>query len=152
MQAMIFYTLITEITLHNSCILFDRKQSINPAYTQEEGIIQGVNTWSQASLNTMFKAVNHIRSLNKQRLPGSFYPFRKVQLQSEKRLEVWWVALCGRLKFPKKRTCLLWQWEKRQFCICFCFWTTANSLRLYQRKWALDLFHLKGYQNFSHES
>ena len=99
----------------------------------------------------MWEAVYCIPIPDKQRIPGSFHPLQKVQLQIEKRMGAGKVALCRRLKFSKKRACLIWWWEKWQFCKYFvgffvCFNNDHISQIVLREK---EPFLLRSYHNFA---
>lgn len=80
---------------YNFGILFGRRQRINSAHTQRKDIIQ-----RQPPLDLKLEAVKCIHILNKQSL---LHQLRKVQLQTEKRMEMEELALCGTLKFCNGR-------------------------------------------------
>lgn len=135
-----FYIIIMEMTSHNFHILFDRRQSINPAHSEGEDIIQGCD-YLEASV-TEYHVKGHLLHSQFKLAKDS----RFISYLWEDTAPNWEEGgTVRKVKIPYKRTCLFWQCEKWQFCKCFYF-------RIYQTQWDLGLFLLRSYHNFCHKS
>lgn len=65
MEAVVFYNLISKVTIHQFChILFIRSQSVSPVYSQGEGNIQDVNTRRQELSRATLEAAHQSTALD----------------------------------------------------------------------------------------
>lgn len=130
-----FYILITEMTFHNFCILFGGRQPINPAHTQEEEIIQACEYLEARIFGCHVRGCLLHSRLKKQRIPGSFPPFRGSTCPLWEEGGGGNSGTVWKAKIPWENVLLRLTTGKMAILQMLFFWNTnGTSLRLYKKK------------------